>query len=135
MEKVLVILVFGLLSNSYAQSVSAESYTLEGVPKNCSMIVLDSGYEVDTADELEIKEFKQYYADVSVNALPDVVFHLKRKTKGEYIAYDGNTRYRLVVRSGKPSGSYPFVGGSYSLYKGSKPTKPSSWCRALQLKP
>lgn len=106
-------------SMAMAAGQTEAPYTLVGGPQQCDLTVHEYGYENVDGTHVFKPRPKKFYADVTVSDAPDVVFHLKA-TYGRYVAYDGNSGYRLVVSGASIMEPTPMNRGIYMLYNGRK---------------
>lgn len=139
MKKVLTVFILILAQSAIADDemfggVTAP-YTLAGQPNNCTLTILEKGFEVDSPKEdLELLKVKNAYADVSIGGLPGVVFHLKpENNRSIWTGYDGNTGYRLKVLGVRIGSKILFLRSQYTLSKGNSPKKPEARCQLTTL--
>ena len=106
-------------------------YTLKGMADECSLTVLEIGKEKSFNKKRPMNPHRKFYIDVTIDSIPDSIFHLKSSDGKTYRDRDGNSGMLLVVRGGASiHHPVPLSRGTYTLFNRRRPVLS---CKRLKL--
>ena len=118
-----ITLAISLLASSVlAKGPISTPYTLTGVNGACTLTVYEIGEDPTwpTHPKIPTKPANphwKYYADVSVDSVSDVVFHVKSGDGIHYSYFDGTSRLSIRLTGASIHSETPFLGGDFHVYK------------------